>query len=589
MIMVQQAVKSAILTVLLCAFSIVTVIPVIHAANGTFNDVEWAYGEVTQPATIVILFNNETFNFEGLGSHSNTYNYTNSYYDGLYWWEIETMCQTTSTYEYNMSETLSGNISVQLEYIADYVNIHSGDTMNFTWYGLKKSTMSYEYWILDLEYLSYMNTSNHYDYWETTYKKNATTGEILEITYDSWSDDCPYESTWNSTMPLNYAQYMSLDAVYSIPAQLSNLLFSGPGGTPMAWSNLLSEFYIFEDTNENGIFDVGSANTAGIGISLPSMMYSDEFRGMLMPYAVKANITIDFINTSSGESEMGYPMRVNQTIPDGINIDDLMANYSLQWNAPVETGEGDLEFSWAQDLADYPTLLLMMPSGPVDWNGLETDYQYANKLTITPDQQIKLETTNTFGEIANATLKSQMENLSLAVPYYTAFLAPDKIGNNATQGVPTQANDWSFHYGNSVIGKIDLDNPFKVNYTLKDYPTPGIDTVFKSKDSSVAKIIVDVGETGLGSVMSSTNPFGILLYGPENFYDLPPDYQMTLSYEVINYPTWNGHQIVHDPVFIANIGSASIPGFAYLLVLSAIPMIVLLNLLKDLRKRENNY
>ena len=89
--------------------------------------------------------------------------------------------------------------------------------------------------------------------------------------------------------------------------------------------------------------------------------------------------------------------------------------------------------------------------------------------------------------------------------------------------------------------------------------------------------------------MSSTNPFGILLYGPENFYDLPPDYQMTLSYEVINYPTWDGHQIVHDPVFIANIGSAGIPGFAYLFVLLAIPLIIVSNLLKNLRKNENRY
>ncbi|MDD1776671.1 MAG: hypothetical protein LUQ65_00775 [Candidatus Helarchaeota archaeon] len=583
--MQNKIVKSLIFAIVIGTCIILPIIPTaVSAGSGTINAIEWKYGELNGTASLVLVFENDQLNVGDQGTVLSTYNYTSSYFDGTYLWDTVTMCQVDAIYNYTMSQSLSGNISLQYDYLADYVNIQSGTTINYTWYGIKRTYMNYIYWITDISYMSYTNVSADIVYYQTTYQKNASTSEILGITYNTWSDVYTYELFWNGTQDPELVQYLYLDAIYAVPAQLSNLYFTDTTGNPIVWSNLLCESYIFADLNDNGIFDVGCASTKGAG--LPSMMYSDEFRGMLMPYALKANITIGLINKTLGGPVFGYPMNYTQTIPEEVDIDALIDNCYLQWYPPVNTTDG-VEFKWGQLLLDYPTLAMLPTTAPfIHSQGLETDYVYANTLTIDPAGKVSLETANMFGKIENATVKDLMENYSLAIPYYSAFLAPGQINDNVTRGAPIQADDFAFKLGDTLLGEIDLNNPLKVNYTLKDYPSVGIDTILQSKGSSVAKLITDVGETGISSLMSINNPFVIMLYGSNNPYNLPTNYQRTVCYELINYPTWGGHQIVHDPIFIAYFGSGGgIPGFNVFFVLLAIPILIIVFLKMQLRSK----
>ncbi|NHI92592.1 MAG: hypothetical protein EAX96_08820 [Candidatus Lokiarchaeota archaeon] len=389
-----------------------------------------------------------------------------------------------------------------------------------------------------------------------------------------------------------YIQHVQENVTFMIPMQLSTLTLTSKAGTLVGWSNLLCENIIYNDSNDNGIFDAGSS-TAGLS-TLPSLYFSDEFYGMMMPYACDVDLEMSLLFKNNQTPYPGYPITQNFKTPEDIDIPSLVDNFMFQWDTPTTTSNDLLEFSWNQFADDLPTMIQSMGMGGLQiTEDMETDYNYANKLILNKSGEVKIETTNSFGEVANNTVKSTLDNMSLAVPYYSAFFAPGKINDSKTKHIPSMANKWQFKLADQLIGEAEFDNPFKENYTLVDYPSAGNNLTCRSIGSSVAKVLVEVGSNPM-STLSGSNPFTSILYD-NNFYTLPSTYNITICYELVNYPTWSGHRIVHDPVFTVHtspmtaptVGSPVIPGFELLFVLVALPIIILIYYRKKNLYKEN--
>jgi len=56
-------------------------------------------------------------------------------------------------------------------------------------------------------------------------------------------------------------------------------------------------------------------------------------------------------------------------------------------------------------------------------------------------------------------------------------------------------------------------------------------------------------------------------------YNLGSDYQITFYYELIDYPTWNGSQIQHDPLFTAYASFVSPPPLFILYIIISVVII----------------
>ena len=539
--------------------------------SGVKSGLNWEYGETTVNSTTYYEFNNEMIFFDISGSYEDEYNYTYSYETGGYIYEYDIKCVYSSECEGNTTQYMTGNYTLEIEFLADYVNVWA-DTKSradYNWYGLKLGNFYMDYWITDMTYIQHINQTTNNTYYQTCTKRNGATGEIVDVTHDTWDYWYWYNDTYNSSTwaggTYDYIQHTRENVTFMIPMQLSTLTLTTRNGWVIGWSNLLCEYIIFNDTNSNGIFDAGSGSSM---YNLPSLYFSDEFEGMMMPYAVDLDIEMGtyFKNNGTptprwnGTHYVYEPMTMEQQIPTGIDIPGLVDNFTLNWNEPNTTEDGLIEFSWNQHADELPTIVQvggMMGASMNIWD-LETDYNYANKLIVNKSGELKTETTNSFGEVVNSTVKNLVTNLSLAVPTYSAFFAPGKINNTQTKFVPKVANKWQFKLAEQLIGEAEFDNPFKENYTLVGAGVSGSNLTCTSIGSSVAKVLVEMGSNPLGSMMSS-NPFISILYA-NDLYTLPATYNITVCYEILNYPTWSGHRIVHDPIFTIHTAPLTVSG-----------------------------
>ncbi len=570
-------------------FIATTIIPLISIQatstdSGTFKGIQWEYGELQFNTHIVSAFNDEVYSYEDSGVSDYIYNYSCYGYDGSYIYESQYMIHSVSDYYTNMTEKQSGNLTLDYNVLADYVNIVGGKTINYTWYGAKNARMIFDYWISDMEFYNFYNSTGMIEIWTTTTKKEASTMNIVDITYDYYMQPDNFCYAWNSSEggSFNEIQHMIEVVDFVIPIQISNLKMTSKNGENVVWSNVICEAYIFNDLNKNGIFDAGRSNTAAG--ALPSMQFSDEFIAFLMPYGLNATMIsqsydkMTLVQTSENEMSMNFPSDFNATA--------LADNFALIWNPPVET-DGVIQFSWSQSADQLPTALMGPIYPPPE---LETDYNFGNVLSINKTGLIALESSITFAKVENTTIKALVENYSLALPYYTSFIAPGEVFADQLAVIPKQANNWDFKLKGTTIAEIDFDNPLKEEYTLMDYPTPGNQSTLPCQGSSVAKILVNLGQQILPLLMSGPGPaFGTMNYGLVEEYNLP-GYNTSFSYELVNYPIWGGNQIVHDPIFVAHTSEITteggVPGFEYLYILITLPLIIIYYLQRIIRKEK---
>ncbi|HEC40986.1 MAG TPA: hypothetical protein ENI29_22260 [bacterium] len=91
-----------------------------------------------------------------------------------------------------------------------------------------------------------------------------------------------------------------------------------------------------------------------------------------------------------------------------------------------------------------------------------------------------------------------------------------------------------------------MGKPGKENYTLYDFPTPGMDSELLSIGGSIHKNAI-----GFASQSSYyDNPLVSALFSLDDFVAQDPSFIVAdelFSMETQNYPQWNGEKLVHDP------------------------------------------
>ncbi|NHI92593.1 MAG: hypothetical protein EAX96_08825 [Candidatus Lokiarchaeota archaeon] len=176
------------LSVLFISAAFLFLVPTIATvtSSGTISGINWEYGETVVNSSTFAAFDDDTMFFESEGTYEYTYNYSFSYESGGYIYEYETMCVGKCDYEGNSTQTMLCNYTIEMGFLADYVKIWTGASAiaEYSWYGMKLGNFYMDYWITDMQYSSYTNQTSNTTYYDTVTKRDASTGEIVSVTYD---------------------------------------------------------------------------------------------------------------------------------------------------------------------------------------------------------------------------------------------------------------------------------------------------------------------------------------------------------------------------------------------------------------------
>jgi len=508
-------------------------------------EVNYSWQETTFSFSRDLLWEDESFVLNYSGSYSDVYETEHTIeYNVAEEYKIK-RCSTVyfdANYTNFANMTLSGNATIDFDYDVFRVNVDYGSGVKLMWFALKKGVVEYEYHLI--------KESHHYDYYEqnrrsieSTYEKiNLTTGQVL----DTWTDSEILFDEINNTFTRSNEDYPFIyrvcwSAEYVAPLFLTIQMFTTEKNDKIAWANLFHRFFIYKDKDNNSIYTVG--NKPNIN-QYPRTGSSTEFCGLLDPMAIHQYTKVEDNQTSFG----GWDLKPYDKI-----IDEVAS--TIVFTPPAETSEANV--SWG---IEYPGLPLYIdfhdedipteewyntPPNATQAESCPTDLSYGFDFKLN-DTQADFDITWGIGKLTNDTAYDAVQGYGLMIPQYNFFLSTFDIDevDQAALSVPRDA--FSFISNDTVVAEINMGKPEKRNYTLYDFPSPGVDSEFTSRGSSIHKNVV--GYAGVNSY--ADNPLVTPIFALTDFVAAETSFEVQddlFSMEMQNYPEWSGEKLVHDP------------------------------------------
>jgi hypothetical protein len=476
---------------------------------------------------------NDTGSFNEVFNHSRGYAISEDE-----WIEEESIFTYNVNYSYFSNLTLFGDYDLSVDLDVYKVSISYGTSVSFIWVGFKNGTLNIEYHIYDMSH-DFKHENSFYKKAETTYKKyNSTTMELLE----TWDETIEDSGSWLSEdgPESNFKINQTLDMEFSMPMILTFQVYETQNGEKVAWADMISDFYIFEDVDKNGVYSVGETSAQQ---DVFRMSTSDEIRGIFMPWAHNYTTHIEYwspVDSFTQHKNYKYP------------VDREVSQFgdSIQFTPPQIV---DNEIEWDILYPEFPIYGYVQTDkgdfacGPNYDDSSPGNFSYGYNYEIT-NETADLDLTARLPRLSNVDFFNEVDNLSLAFPHYTYFLSSADIKESGGSVVTIPSDVIQFDIGGVQVAEINMENDKKY-YSLMDYPDLGSNRTFEAIGSTVSRLIADALES---NPTTPRNPFvdTIFTLGDLDLVRLDSRFDDAISLyniEIQNYPTWSGFEIIHDP------------------------------------------
>ena len=529
----------ATLLVLNALFSIVPVVNVRADFNPAEIDYSWELDTFT--AHISRVWDDNNFLMNETGTYNDVFNHSRGYaISDTEWIEEESVFTYDVNYSYFSNLSLFGDYALNVDLDVYKVDISYGSSVNFIWFGFKNGTFRIDYNIYDINH-DFKHENSFYKKTETTYKKyNITTMELL----DTWDETIEDDGSWLSEdgPESNFKINSTLDMEFSMPLIMTFQVYKTQNGEKVAWADMISDFYIFDDLDRNGVYSVGETKTAQNDFQLGT---SDEYRGRFSPWAFNMTQNVEYWSPEYSFNETN-----NHKFPG-----DKEVNYfgdSIQFTPPQLV---DNEIEWDILYPDFP--LYAVVSTETTWFdtyfGMDyadtspSNFSFGYNYEIT-NETADLDLTARLPRLSDVDFFDAVENLSLAFPHFTFFLSSADIVESEGSVVTIPSDVFQFEVGGAQVAEMNMEEDKKY-YSLMDYPDLGNNRTFEAIGSSVSRLVANELEN---NPVAPRNWFAdtIFTLGDLDLVKLDPQFDDAISLyniEMQNYPTWSGCEIIHDP------------------------------------------
>lgn len=537
---------------------------------------------------------------------SSIFNYSSSYEDifhtnSHYYNETEdtwTRGISTTDYRANYSTfsniTIVGNITVDFEVDIYRVNAQYKNVLDMYWFALKNGTYDLDYY-LDQWIHSYVLNESYAQETVTNYTKfNFSTWEVLD-TWVEYSNESGVKNTYQPPYPRDYREHKRTTTKFTKPIIIVSQLFTTKNKDKFAWAELYSDFFLFKEKNKDGIYNAGSIEGS---TDFPSLYGSDEWYGVLEPIAQEVDYFYE--KTFPNDSPSNYNASFQFSRPNDTTVEEIASNIAF---TPPSLDENDI-ISWEVIYPQHPILASIHGAGVDDFQTgatfasmAPTNFSYKYDYNVS-NTEANLDFTFGMSKINEPGLYNAVQGLGLSIPHYNLFISSFNINEKNSKQLTVPSSMFVFESNETVVAEINLINPKKVNYTLFDYPSLGIDSELKSYGGSLHKGILDM----MSLDSHDTKPLLNLIYILEDTVAADPTFTNVDSLyhlETQNYPVWSGEKLLHDPTSTVYFDPqeeeqepptiptpTTIPGFNVMLVVTVSTVVVAIKVAKTKNKQK---
>ncbi|MFX0208966.1 MAG: hypothetical protein ACFFDT_23480 [Candidatus Hodarchaeota archaeon] len=315
----------------------------------------------------------------------------------------------------------------------------------------------------------------------------------------------------------------------------------------------------YQDGNDNDYFDI-SLTDSGIEVDPKDRIKYVGFEEAYQIDAVMAHKRTHLYNSSVQMPAYGIDhneTNVNETIFHyeqanyGIGDPMLAPEPTFDWTEPTESN-GVVTFEFGVNYTNFPVTWVNMANGSVINDQEDIKYDYI--LTVdTNNGQADLSPTLTCGGVNNAQLKADLSGVDLSRQVISEFFALEYIYTVSEEETKLNATR------TSAFTIIEVSNDLGDNYTVVDasdakttYNLTGLGE-YNATFEAINLLTIKGAFRGeqVSPFRSETQETGgtAILTAKKEHFGLNFMYKADLF--IVNYPEWNGFQIVHDPTYSA--------------------------------------
>ena len=533
-------------------------------------------------------WDNERFLMDEKGTYIDSFNYSRGYaISDTEWIEEESVFNYNINYSYFSDLTLSGDYDLTVNLDVYKVSISYGTSIFFVWVALKNGNFGAEYNIYDVSH-DFKHENVFYKKVDTIYKKyNYTTMELLE----TWNETIEDNGSWTSEdePESEYTIHQTIDMDFSMPLILTFQVYETQNGEKIAWADMISDFYIFEDIDKNGVYSVGETS---IEQDTFQMSTSDELRGTMMPWAFNYTLHTDYWSLDHSINDTN-----NYKFPEDREVSDF--GEKIEFTPPQLV---DNEIDWFITYPDFPIFGQVQRgedwfiSGPNYSDSSPGNFSFGYNYEIT-NETADLDLTTCLPRLSDINFFNMVDNLSLAFPHYTFFLSSANIEESVNSVITIPSDIFQFDIDGMAVAEINMEED-KKHYSLMDYPDLGNNRTFEAIGSTVSKLVANELEN---NPTTPRNWFVDTIFSLEDLDLVKLDSRFNDAFslyniEIQNYPTWSGYELIHDPTLTIYHGDANspqqqipdaIPGYD-LFIFSGLVGIITVILIKKKKIKKSN-
>ncbi len=363
----------------------------------------------------------------------------------------------------------------------------------------------------------------------------------------------------------------SILQTYLIPSQynqsqngsdLNNSFDLNTNSTQLAlWLLQSSPMFIgYKDNNQNGILDLRFSIDQGITIG------SSDVLVLLGTAEARERDLVQYYHREQQYNASVQYLNINQTIENRtvndtfFNVEvEMVGNVTafpnpvLSWNEPREENNGTYVFNFTIFYDNVPITWQQTNNQTVN-TPMDVGYTYV--FTISPEKkEARLSPTYYYGSVNLPVFSRPNANISLAVPFLSEFLFIRPV-----RSVTETDQDLN----KSQAADVDAVNLRTENLTIAQINATGAKSLYSVGSNDIKRMktsgmnLVDVN-----GVFTRQETSGFAL-GSESFKIIKNAWLANetdkIGYELqfrsdiylLNYPTWNGQLIRHDPTFSIN-------------------------------------
>jgi hypothetical protein len=515
---------------------------------------DYSWREFNYNTSITKHYGSESFILEESGTVEDSFNYSYGYaVSDSEWVEEESIFSYNSTYNYFSNTTITGDYTLELDFTVYCVDISYGKAVQILWFALKEGTT---HAIFDFSRIKeqFRNSNNFSKRTDVTYRKyNSDNGTLLDTWQDSFTDEGKWDKNANTAIT-EYSLFQELDMNYTMPLVLSYQVFETATKDKLAWAELFSDYYVYEDIDKNRIYSVGETK---YGSSQFHLTASDEYRGFFVPWASEVKLKTEFIQ----EGEPAIIQNEVHNFPGDLSHRELAKG--IEFTEPTLNGE---MVEWNIRYPDYPIWGFVQREDEYFASGWENEYAYTSPGDFeygfqfgVEDNMGYLDLTSEIPRMSNSSLFDLVQGLSLAVPHYTYFLSSANLEKEVNQVLTLPSNLFQFEIDGTKVAEISMEEDRKRFYSLMDYPKWGENRTYTSLGSTVSGLITSnlfvnphADRNWFLDSIFALKDLDIVkqdpvLANPDSLFDI----------QMQNYPLWSGYEIIHDPRFSFYFNSAS--------------------------------